>query len=116
MMLVAWLLFLLTVALTTSAQALQKVAAREWRAGSGLLALVRLREFQAAILCLALALICWLGVLQRWEVGRAYALLGVNYVVMLLIARRLFHEAVSVRHWLGISLVVAGAALLGVDA
>lgn len=111
-----WLLFLLTVALTTSAQALQKIAAREWKSGGGLLALVRLHPFQAAILCLALALVCWLAVLQRWEVGRAYALLGVNYVVMPLIARRLFHEAVSAHHWLGIGLVVAGAALLGLDA
>jgi undecaprenyl phosphate-alpha-L-ara4N flippase subunit ArnE len=112
----AWLLYVLTVVLTTSAQALQKVAAREWEAGSGLVALVRLRPFRAAVLCLALALVCWLAVLQRWEVGRAYALLGVNYVVTLLIARWFFHESVTARHWVGVGLVVAGAALLGVDA
>ncbi|MBJ3816935.1 4-amino-4-deoxy-L-arabinose-phosphoundecaprenol flippase subunit ArnE [Shimwellia pseudoproteus] len=75
---------------------------------------------RVVILWLALALallgagmLLWLGVLQRLPVGVAYPLLSLNIVWITLAARLLWHEPVSLRHWLGIGLIIAGVILVG---
>jgi undecaprenyl phosphate-alpha-L-ara4N flippase subunit ArnE len=109
----AWWLYVLTVALTCAGQLLQKRAAQAWvRTGGGVRALLARPALWAACSCLGLGAVCWLALLQRWPVGRAYALLSVNFVVMLLVARFAFHERVGARHWLGVALIVGGIALL----
>jgi undecaprenyl phosphate-alpha-L-ara4N flippase subunit ArnE len=52
-------------------------------------------------------------VLQRLEVGIAYPMLSLNFVLITLVARFVFHEAIDRRHWLGVALVIGGVALLG---
>jgi undecaprenyl phosphate-alpha-L-ara4N flippase subunit ArnE len=54
--------------------------------------------------------------LQRMPVGLAYPMLSLNFVFVTLAARWLFHEAVDARHWAGVALIVAGVALLGMQA
>jgi len=52
-------------------------------------------------------------VLQRLEVGIAYPMLSLNYVLITLVARYLFKETIDLRHWCGVGLVIAGVVLLG---
>ena len=67
-------------------------------------------------LCLGLGLLVWLLVLQRLEVGIAYPMLSLNFVLITLVARYLFKESIDRRHWLGVGLVIAGVILLGQQA
>jgi drug/metabolite transporter (DMT)-like permease len=56
----------------------------------------------------------WLLVLQRLEVGIAYPMLSLNFVLITLVARYLFHEAgrPAATGWAS-ALVMAGVLLLG---
>jgi undecaprenyl phosphate-alpha-L-ara4N flippase subunit ArnE len=60
-----------------------------------------------------LGLLVWLLVLQRLEVGIAYPMLSLNFVLITLVARFVFHETIDRRHWLGVALVIGGVVLLG---
>ena len=109
----AWMLYVLTVAFTCVGQIMQKLAARRWQLhGGGAVVLLMQSAFWAAVACLVSAAGCWLMLLQRWQVGRAYALLSVNYIVMMFLARLFFHERLHARHWIGSALIVAGVALM----
>jgi|KBSSwiStaDraftv2_1062776.scaffolds.fasta_scaffold404559_2 undecaprenyl phosphate-alpha-L-ara4N flippase subunit ArnE len=109
----AWMLYVLTVAFTCVGQIMQKLAARRWQLqGGGAVVLLMQSTFWVAVVCLVSAAGCWLMLLQRWQVGRAYALLSVNYIVMMILARLLFHERLHARHWIGSALIVAGVALM----
>ncbi len=66
-----------------------------------------------ALLCLGFGLLVWLLVLQRLEVGVAYPMLSLNFVLITLVARYLFKEHIDRRHWLGVGLVIAGVVLFG---
>jgi undecaprenyl phosphate-alpha-L-ara4N flippase subunit ArnE len=55
----------------------------------------------------------WLLVLQRLEVGIAYPMLSLNFVLITLIARFVFREPIDRQHWLGVALVIGGVVLLG---
>lgn len=112
----AWWLFCLTVALTCGGQTLQKIAAMEWhRRSGGTVTLFRLPAFWVAAVCMGLGAGCWLLLLQRWAVGRAYALLSVNFIVMLLVARFVLHERVVARHWIGVGLIAGGVCMLSLS-
>ena len=65
------------------------------------------------LLCLALGLLLWLLVLQRLDVGVAYPMLSLNFVLVTLAARYLLHEPVDGRHAVGIALIVLGVACIG---
>lgn len=47
------------------------------------------------------------------EVGIAYPMLSLNFVLITLVARFVFHETIDRRHWVGVALVIGGVALLG---
>ena len=57
--------------------------------------------------------VLWLLVLQRLEVGIAYPMLSLNFVLITLIARFVFREPIDRQHWIGVALVIGGVALLG---
>lgn len=67
----------------------------------------------AGAVLLGLGLLVWLLVLQRLEVGVAYPMLSLNFVLITLVARFVFHESIDRRHWLGVALVIGGVVLLG---
>ncbi|ACY84139.1 4-amino-4-deoxy-L-arabinose-phosphoundecaprenol flippase subunit ArnE [Edwardsiella piscicida] len=75
-----------------------------------------LRWLTLALLCLGLALLLWLVVLSRVAVSVAYPMLSLNYVLVLLAARFIWHERLNWRHIIGITLIMAGIILLGVNA
>ncbi|NIE77442.1 EamA family transporter [Pantoea sp. Tr-811] len=113
----SWLLLLSACLLTCLGQVAQKFAVESWRAQpSGWAGKLRSPWLWLALAALGSGLLVWLLVLQRMEVGIAYPMLSLNFVLVTLIARFAFHEPVDRRHWLGVALVIAGVALLGQQA
>lgn len=109
-------LFLLLAAclLTCMGQVAQKFAVESWRdQPDGWALKLRSPWLWAALLCLGCGLLVWLLVLQRLEVGIAYPMLSLNFVLVTLMARFVFKEHIDTRHWLGVVLVIAGVVLLG---
>lgn len=108
------LLLLSACMLTCLGQIAQKFAVESWRElPHGWALKLRSPWLWAALLCLGLGLLVWLLVLQRLEVGIAYPMLSLNFVLVTLVARLVFHEPIDGRHWLGVALVIAGVVLLG---
>jgi undecaprenyl phosphate-alpha-L-ara4N flippase subunit ArnE len=100
--------------LTCLGQIAQKLTVERWRVRpAGLGEKLCTPWLWIALGCLGLGLLLWLVVLQRVPVGVAYPMLGLNFVLITLVARFGFAEPVDGRHWLGVSLVLAGVALLG---
>lgn len=62
---------------------------------------------------LGCAMLLWLLVLQRIPVSVAYPMLSLNFIFITLAARFIWHERVSLRHWLGVVLIIAGISILG---
>ncbi|KAF1070617.1 MAG: putative 4-amino-4-deoxy-L-arabinose-phosphoundecaprenol flippase subunit ArnE [Pseudomonas citronellolis] len=103
--------------LTCLGQVAQKFAVESWK-GRDLTALAKLTSPWVLVVlgCLGGGLLLWLLVLQRLPVGMAYPMLSLNFVLVTLIAHRLFGERIDARHWLGVVLIVSGVALLGIRA
>ncbi|MCU0070538.1 4-amino-4-deoxy-L-arabinose-phosphoundecaprenol flippase subunit ArnE [Pseudomonas koreensis] len=108
------LLLLAACLLTCLGQVAQKYAVESWRGVDSTWA-EKLRSpwLWLALFALGAGLLVWLLVLQRLPVGIAYPMLSLNFVVITLIARFVFREAVDGRHWFGVALVLGGVALLG---
>lgn len=66
-----------------------------------------------ALLAMGAGMLVWLWVLQHVPLNIAYPMLSLNFVWITLAAYWLWHEPVSLRHWCGVALVVAGVLLLG---
>lgn len=111
--------FLLLAAclLSCLGQVAQKFAVESWRGRTmGLGVALRSGWLWLALFSLGFGLLLWLLVLQRLEVGIAYPMLSLNFVVITLVAHYLFKETIDHRHWLGVGLVIAGVVLLGQQA
>jgi undecaprenyl phosphate-alpha-L-ara4N flippase subunit ArnE len=100
--------------LTCLGQIAQKLAVEQWRGRTaGFAAVLRTPWLWLALACLGAGLLLWLLVLQRLDVGIAYPMLGLNFVLITLCGRFLFKESVDGRHWLGVLLILIGVVLLG---
>lgn len=66
-----------------------------------------------SVLLLGCAMLLWLLVLQRIPVSVAYPMLSLNFIFITLAARFIWHERVSLRHWLGVVLIIVGISILG---
>jgi undecaprenyl phosphate-alpha-L-ara4N flippase subunit ArnE len=109
------LALLLTITLTVISQTLQKqVADIFMRSGqdSALWFYSTHPVFWLAMICLGSAMLSWLFVLHGMEVSRAYSLLSVNYVLMLLVSRWVFREHIPATRWLGVACIVGGVWLI----
>lgn len=109
-----WLLVAVVCLLTSAGQVAQKLAVSgpDARAGS----VLRSPWMWLGLACLGVGLLVWLFVLQRLDVGIAYPMLSLNFVLVTLAARYLLHETVDWRHVCGIALIVAGVACIGSSA
>ncbi len=107
----SWLWLLLASLLSCVGQLCQKQATRPARSGH------RGRHLGLwlglALAALGTGMALWLLVLQRIPVGVAYPMLSLNFVWVTLAARFIWHERVSVRHAMGVALIIAGIVLLG---
>ncbi|AYN26266.1 MULTISPECIES: 4-amino-4-deoxy-L-arabinose-phosphoundecaprenol flippase subunit ArnE [Enterobacteriaceae] len=66
-----------------------------------------------SVLLLGCAMLLWLLVLQRVPVSVAYPMLSLNFIFITLAARFIWHEPVSLRHWLGVVVIICGISILG---
>ena len=73
---------------------------------------LRERLFWFALAMLAVALVCWIVVIDIWPIGIAYPLLSINYVLMQFASRTLFSEEISPRRWVGVLTITSGVALV----
>lgn len=55
-----------------------------------------------------LASLTWMAALTRMDLGYAYALMSMTFVVVLLLSALLLHEPLSTAKVIGVSLIVAG--------
>ena len=106
-----WTWLVLASLLSCAGQLCQKQATRPAKAG---------RRGAHIMLWLGLAglalgsgMLVWLVVLQRLPVGVAYPMLSLNFVWVTLAAKIVWHEPVTLRHWLGVGLIIVGVILLG---
>ena len=107
----------ITIAFTAVSQLLQKRVAvrhRNKHADASTLSFyLRSPSFWFALICLGLGMLSWLFALSSMEVGKAYALLSVNYLLVPIAATFLFKESLPLRGWLGALLLCAGIVLIG---
>jgi undecaprenyl phosphate-alpha-L-ara4N flippase subunit ArnE len=103
----SYLLIVLASLLSCGGQLCQKQAT--WRPGRRHL----FSWLALSVLLLGCAMLLWLLVLQRVPVSVAYPMLSLNFIFITLAARFIWHEPVSVRHWLGVVLIIAGIIIMG---
>jgi len=100
--------------LTCLGQVAQKLAIEQWgRAFPGIAQALTSTWLWLALACLGGGMLLWLLVLQRMDVGIAYPMLALNFVLITVIGRYGFNETVDRRHWLGLAMILLGVVLLG---
>ncbi|AIZ33053.1 4-amino-4-deoxy-L-arabinose-phospho-UDP flippase [Pseudomonas parafulva] len=110
------LLILATSLLTCCGQIAQKFTAQSWAAlasGTSRWAILDCPWPWLASISLVLGLGCWLGVLRHMDVGVAYPMLSLNFVLVALAGRYLFGEVLPGRNLAGIALIASGVLMLG---
>lgn len=65
-------------------------------------------QFAASGICALSAMFIWMYVLKKYEFSVAYPLLSISYVIGLLSAHFIFHEAVPLTRWIGVIIVMIG--------
>lgn len=70
------------------------------------------KETWWAILSLMAGTLVWLAVLYRMDVSKAFPLLSLGYVLVLLASRHYLHETISAQRWAGVAAIIAGITLL----
>ena len=66
-----------------------------------------------SLVLLGCAMLLWLFVLQTVPVSVAYPMLSLNFIFITLAARFIWHEPISLRHGVGVLLIIVGIILLG---
>lgn len=107
-----YLLIILSIALTTSGQLLQKLGAMRSQTDSSRFLmnsgmLFRL-EIMGGLACLGIGACLWLVVLSKMDVSQAYPFLSLGFVFVLLLSRFYLQEAISPARWLGVAFIAAG--------
>ena len=64
-----------------------------------------------ALVASALAWLTWIAALVRMDLGEAYSLLTLSYVLILLLSGWLLHEPLTAYKLLGVALIVAGTVI-----
>lgn len=107
-----YLLIALALALTTSGQILQKVAATHALArpetAPFVVKILYVKQTYWAISCLVAGTITWLLVLYQMDVSKATPFLSLGFILVTLISRIKLQERISWRRWLGVLLVTLG--------
>ena len=112
-----YLLLLLVSVLTCAGQLCQKQAAERWKDRTRQDRRLRYTLYWLFLACLLLGLgmLAWLRVLQQLPVSMAYPMLSFNFVLVVLAARLIFKERVSLRHWCGVGVICLGILMMGLN-
>ena len=62
--------------------------------------------------CALTAMLVWMYVLKHYQFSIAYPLLSISYIIGLLAAYFIFHEAVPLTRWIGVCIVMVGVYLI----
>lgn len=65
-------------------------------------------QFAASGICALSAMFIWMYVLKKYEFSVAYPLLSISYIIGLLSAHFVLHEAVPFTRWIGVIIVMIG--------
>ncbi len=65
-------------------------------------------QFAASGLCALSAMLVWMYVLKHYEFSVAYPLLSISYIIGLIAAQFVFHEAVPLTRWIGVVIIMIG--------
>lgn len=107
-----YLLIALALALTTSGQILQKVAAHHAMRREGqahfIVRILFVPQTYWAVACLIAGTVTWLMVLYHMDVSKATPFLSLGFILVTLISRIRLHEKISTKRWLGVILVTVG--------
>ncbi len=111
-----YVIIFIVVLLTSCGQVLQKLGAdRGLKNATTLNETMRALfqwEIMLAVVCLGSALLLWLVVLYDMDVSKAFPFISSGFIVVLLAARYILHEAISWWRWAGVAFIVAGISLL----
>lgn len=110
------LLLLLAVVLLAASQALQKLGAdRRLRGARGIRAWLKGLASWELVLAAAFIVagaLAWLTVLYRMDVSRAFPLLSLSFVLVVLVSRLWLRETVPLSRWAGVVLIVIGVSFV----
>ncbi len=113
---VDFLLIGLVLLLTAAGQVLQKLGADHAARPDGNSGYIRRalsrKEIHRAIICLAIATALWLVVLYRMDVSKAFPILSLNFVVVLVASRWILSETITPERWIGATLITIGVLLV----
>jgi undecaprenyl phosphate-alpha-L-ara4N flippase subunit ArnE len=65
-------------------------------------------QFAASGLCALTGMLLWMYVLKKYEFSLAYPLLSISYIIGLLAAQFIFHEAIPLTRWIGVVIIMIG--------
>lgn len=107
------LFLIMTLLFTAVSQVMQKCAANQLnQTSSNTFATLTNPAFVCALALLGMGLLCWLMVLKNMDVGLAYPLLSLNYVLVLMASKLVFKETIPIQRWVGCAMIMAGVILL----
>jgi undecaprenyl phosphate-alpha-L-ara4N flippase subunit ArnE len=110
------LLILVVCFLTCAGQLFQKKAVQNWE-GKMLGWKTKLCDkwLWAAIISLGFGMLVWLIVLRFVPLNIAYPMLSVNFILVTLASQFWFGEQTGLQHWCGISFIMLGVIILGMN-
>ena len=115
------LIAMLSIAMSVAAQFLLKAAVSGSAARTALAqahsvgdyaSLLLNRYLLAGFALYGLGAFAWLAVLSKWDVSKAYPLVGVGFVLSLIVGL-LLGERITVERALGVALICAGVVMVG---
>ena len=82
---------------------------------SFLLQLIQEYYFWIALVFYGLATLGWVYVLQHVALSRAYPFMAVGYIIIPVLSWFLFHEQLTSRYLSGVSLIIIGIVVIGLE-
>lgn len=107
-------LLIIVSLLTCVGQVCQKQAVIYWQSGLPAKNSLAIKWLLIAIILLALGMLFWLKLLQILPLSIAYPMLSINFVIVTLIGQFIYQEKISIKHWIGVFIIMLGIVLLNI--
>ncbi|CAA2930081.1 4-amino-4-deoxy-L-arabinose-phosphoundecaprenol flippase subunit ArnE [Arsenophonus endosymbiont of Bemisia tabaci] len=107
-------LLIIVSLLTCIGQVCQKQAVIYWQSGLPAKNSLAIKWLVIAIILLALGMLFWLKLLQILPLSIAYPMLSINFVIVTLIEQFIYEEKISIKHWIGVFIIMLGIVLLNI--
>ncbi|SPP31118.1 putative 4-amino-4-deoxy-L-arabinose-phosphoundecaprenol flippase subunit ArnE [Arsenophonus endosymbiont of Aleurodicus floccissimus] len=109
-----FLLLIIVSLLTCIGQVCQKQAVIYWQSGLPTKNSLAIKWLLTAIILLVLGMLFWLKLLQILPLSIAYPMLSINFVIVTLIGQFIYQEKISIKHWIGVFIIMLGIVLLNI--